>query len=132
MSNYSKIDSCRISNSEELVNILDLGFQPLANAYQESSNSSTVNLYPLNLLFNKVSRLVQIEETVDKRTLFNQYNWVTGTAESTRRYADQFFSRVTDKIRVQRHDFVIEVASNDGYLLNYFKDYKNLVFPEQN
>ena len=119
MSNYVKIDGCRISTSSELIHILDLGLQPLANDYQDDAGTNA-NVYPLNLLFSPASCLIQIAETIDKNTLFCNYHWVTGTSQSTHQYAECFFSRVIRKIQQDQKKLVVEIASNDGTFLKPF------------
>ena len=119
MGSVAEINHCRISGSPNLEHLLDLGNQPLANAYQSEAGLAEPT-YPLNLLFCPDSSLVQIREIVDKHRLFNHYSWVTGTAKTTEEYADIFLSRVLYRIDVACNDLILEVASNDGTFLKPF------------
>lgn len=116
---YKDIQNCRISGSGELVTILELGDQPLANALKKTPDEPEVKV-PLTLMYCPDSSLVQLKETVDKEALFSSYTWVTGTSPTTRNYARLFFQRVLDTAKPDSGDLIIEVASNDGTFLMPF------------
>lgn len=119
MSHYEKIKKCRISGSSNLVDILDLGSQPLANSLKKNADDHEEKI-PLSISLCPDSSLVQLNETVDKEILFNNYLWVTGTSSSVRKYADVFFKRVSDIVDLKSRDLIIEIASNDGTFLKPF------------
>jgi len=116
---YKDIQNCRISGSSELVTILELGDQPLANALKKMPNEKEVKI-PLTLMYCPDSSLVQLKETVNKEILFSSYTWVTGTSPTTRNYAKLFFQRVFDTAKPASGDLIVEVASNDGTFLMPF------------
>lgn len=113
---YKTIENCRISGSSNLVTILELGDQPLANALKKASDE-TEEKFPLTLMYCPDSSLVQLRETIDKEVLFSRYTWVTGTSPSTRDYAKLFFQRVVKVVKPDPGDLVVEIASNDGTFL---------------
>lgn len=113
---YKNIQNCRISGSSNLVNILEFGKHPLANALKKKPDE-TEGMFPLTLAFCPDSSLLQLKETVDKEVLFSNYNWFTGTSPSTRNYAKLFFQRTAKKIKLKADDLIVEIASNDGTFL---------------
>jgi len=123
--NFIKIEKCRICGSRQLERILSFGEHPPANALQDS-NGENEERFPLTLAFCKKCRLVQILETVNKRLLFNQYFWVTGTSSTAREFANTFFEYTQRVTTLTEDALVIEVASNDGTFLQPFveKGYK--------
>lgn len=125
---YENIQNCRISGSSNLVDILELGKQPLANALKKLPDKIE-DKFPLTLMYCPDSSLVQLRETIDKEVLFSNYTWVTGTSPTTRDYAKLFFQRVVRIAKPVSDDLVIEIASNDGTFLMPFieGDYRNVL-----
>ena len=125
---YENIQNCRISGSSNLIAILELGNQPLANALKKAPDE-TEDKFPLTLMYCPDSSLVQLKETIDKEVLFSDYTWVTGTSPSTRDYARLFFQRVVEVAKPDSDDLVIEIASNDGtFLIPFIEcDYHNVL-----
>lgn len=113
------ITRCRVCENSDLVTALGLGDQPLANALKASADAPEQR-YSLTLMFCDVCGLVQIAETVDKTDLFSHYVWVTGTSETARRFAGQFFDLTTRVRPLTAQDLVVEIASNDGTFLRPF------------
>ena len=116
---YENIQKCRISGSNNLVTILFLGKQPLANALKKVPDV-TEDRFSLTLMYCPESSLVQLRETIDKEALFSSYTWVTGTSPTTRDYASLFFQRAVETAKPDSNDLIIEIASNDGTFLMPF------------
>ena len=115
-----KIEKCRACQSEKLVQFLDLGEQPFANALLKK-NFKEEKKYPLSLSYCKDCSLVQLDYTADPKELFSNYFWVTSTSSTARDYAKRFFSNVRRYMDDDRR-YVLEIASNDGTFLEAFKD----------
>lgn len=115
------IKKCRISEDKDLIPILDLGLQPLANSLKKNVDDKE-QLFPLSISFSKKSSLVQLDYTVDKEKLFNEYLWVTGTSKQAKEYSKLFFENITGNIKLKNEDLIIEIASNDGTFLKPFLD----------
>jgi len=116
--------SCRACGSPQLSRFLELGPQPLANAFlRDASEFAAERRYPLDVYFCEGCSLVQLLDVIDPEVLFRDYIYVTGTsttiAEHNRRYAQT----VVERVPVRPHDLVVEVASNDGSLLRCFQPY---------
>ncbi len=116
---FETIPSCRACGQGGLVDILDLGDQPLANALVRPGHES-IKKVSLSTAFCTKCALFQLKETVNKEVLFDQYVWVTGTAQATRDYAKIFAGRVINKAGLKKDDLVFEIASNDGTVLKQF------------
>ncbi len=118
--NYETINKCRISDSKELIKVLDLGVQPLANSLKKKQFEDE-NKYPLTLSFCEKSSLLQLNETVKKEILFDRYVWVTSTSATAKNYAQIFYKSVIKDIPLDKsNDLIIEIASNDGTFLKPF------------
>ena len=116
---YENIQNCRISGSNNLITMLELGKQPLANALKEAPDEIE-DKFSLTLIYCPESSLVQLRETVDKEALFSNYTWVSGTSSTTRDYARLFFQRAVEIAKPDFNDLIIEIASNDGTFLMPF------------
>lgn len=125
---YKNEDKCRISGSKEITKILDLGNQPLANSLKNNRNSIEKKI-PLSLYFCKKTSNIQINETVNKKILFDRYIWVTGTSDLAKKYANIFFNKTKILCKLKKDDFIIEIASNDGTFLKPFlkKNFNNIL-----
>jgi hypothetical protein len=101
---------------------LDLGAAPPSNAYLTRQNLQKPELhYPLRLFVCGECRLVQTEDYVTEDTVFDaDYAYFSSTSRSWLAHAKAYCENVTDRFGLGRDSFVIEVASNDGYLLKNF------------
>jgi hypothetical protein len=116
---FETIHSCRSCNYEGLVDILDMGEQPLSNSLVKHWNDP-VQKFSLSTAFCPRCSLFQLKETIPKEILFDHYVWVTGTAKGTIEYAALFAQRVIDRAKLKKGDLVLEIASNDGTVLKQF------------
>ncbi len=116
---FEIIQECRGCSFRGLVDILDLGTQPLANALVKDINAS-IKKFPLTTAFCPACCLFQLKETVKKEILFDRYFWVTGTSLAAQQYARTFFERTVKLCGLKPNGFVLEIASNDGTVLKQF------------
>lgn len=117
--NYVQITSCRTCSSDELLEILDLGLQPLANALKDDLGDKGESKYPLRLVQCGDCNLVQIDVNVKPELMFSNYNWVTGTSKSSKEHCQNFARRALQIVEYVPKS-VLEVGSNDGTLLKAF------------
>ena len=117
---YETINNCRVCNSIDIKEVLDLGNQPPANSLHKD-NSDKPPLVPLRLLFCKDCCAVQLGETVDPEYLFNEYVWVTGTSSTAELYSRDFTKNALE-VSGLKEPSVIEIASNDGTFLKCFQE----------
>lgn len=108
---------CRACNSTNLFTAIDLGNLPVAGAFLDSVNDS-YNEYETKMLVCKSCGLGQISLDMSPEDLYSTYNWRTSTSKSYVEYA-QMFANKHILPNVSADDWVLEIASNDGYLLKY-------------
>lgn len=116
-----KIERCRACQSSQVIQFLDLGNQPFANALL-APDFKEEKRYPLSLSYCKDCSLVQLDYTAAPEELFSNYFWVTSTSSTAREYAKHFYENVKTYIGEDRR-YVLEIASNDGTFLKEFKEH---------
>src|SRR6266481_2556744 len=113
---------CRSCAGSDLVEVLDLGCMPLANALLTAEQlSEPEETYPLNLVFCPHCSLVQITETVSPEKLFREYLYFSSFSDTMLLHAEEIVTRMVRSRGLGSVHLVVEVASNDGYLLQYYK-----------
>jgi len=115
---------CRSCGTPGLEPIVSLGETPLANALltAEQLTTATERRFPLDLVFCESCSLVQITETVPPGELFSDYVYFSSFSETTVRSAKQIVTRLIRERQLGARSLVIEIASNDGYLLQHYRD----------
>lgn len=112
---------CRGCDSENLVSVLDLGEQPLPAEYGESEND-VLDRFPLHLRICKDCGLGQLGEYVLPDRIFHDtYPYLSSASDYWVSHAKQFAGEMTDKLSLDMDNLVIELGSNDGYLLSQFQ-----------
>ena len=100
---------------------LDLGKTPLANALLTAEQLHEPEaMYPLEVAFCTSCRLVQITETVPPEKLFREYLYFSSFSETFLRHAEELVKRLSESRRLDAKSLVVEIGSNDGYLLQYY------------
>ncbi|CAN5858532.1 class I SAM-dependent methyltransferase [soil metagenome] len=114
--------SCRSCGATSLVIVLSLGRTPLANALLTAQQLEEPEpTYPLDLAFCPRCTLVQITETVPPGKLFREYFYLSSFSDTMLRHAQEVVERLIPSRGLNGDSLVVEVASNDGYLLQYYK-----------
>jgi SAM-dependent methyltransferase len=99
---------------------------PLANALlKEDELKKPEETYPLDLVFCPLCALVQITETVPPEKLFSEYLYFSSFSDTMLNHSRELVSRLTSKQSLNEKSLVVEIASNDGYMLQYYKE-KNI------
>jgi SAM-dependent methyltransferase len=113
---------CRSCANEGSSDILSFGRLPLANALlgPEQLNRPE-ETWPLTLVFCPYCTLVQITETVAPEKLFRDYFYFSSFSETVLRHVHGLVAAVIASQHLGANSLVVEVASNDGYLLQYYK-----------
>src|SRR5262245_9024919 len=121
---HRKRRTCRACDNECLRLFLSLGPMPLANSFLRSP-TEFVNepFYPLEAYFCETCSLVQLLDVIDPEVLFRSYIYVTGTSETIAAHNRQYAHTIVDLLRLGAEDLVVEIASNDGSLLQCFNQH---------
>ena len=102
---------------------LDLGSSPLANKYLTAEALEQPEVfYPLRVYVCERCYLVQLPSAVTPDELFSDYAYLSSYSESWLRHAQEYTERVAERFRLDSTSRVVEIASNDGYLLQYFRE----------
>jgi C-methyltransferase-like protein/putative zinc binding protein/methyltransferase family protein len=102
---------------------VDLGNSPLANAYlSEAQLAEREPFYPLRVYVCDGCFLVQLPPAVAPAEMFQDYAYFSSYSDSWLRHARTYAEGVIERLGLDSTSKVIEIASNDGYLLKYFKE----------
>jgi hypothetical protein len=102
--------------------VLSLGKQPLSNKLPELSASGADPVYPLEFRVCSECGLGQIGEYVSPNDIFDDYTYFSSTSASWLEHAKSFAVDIAERLELGNNELVVEVASNDGYLLQYFQE----------
>jgi SAM-dependent methyltransferase len=112
---------CRSCGHAPLQLILSLGRTPLANSLLTAAQLAQPEpTYPLDLAFCAACSLVQITETVPPEILFREYLYFSSFSDAMLEHARMLAERLINMRRLDSSSRVIEIASNDGYLLQFY------------
>ena len=113
---------CRFCNNLLTYKFIDLVNAPPSNSFLTKEQLSEPEVfYPLKLLVCEKCWLVQIDEHKKSGEIFNQdYAYFSSFSTSWLEHAKKYVNMITDRLRLCAESHVMEIASNDGYLLQYF------------
>lgn len=115
--------TCRSCGSVDLHPVLSLGSTPLANSLlTEAQLDEPEPTYPLDLYLCRVCALVQITETVPPEVLFRDYLYFSSFSDTMLEHSKKLATRLVAERGLDAHSLVAEAASNDGYLLRFYRD----------
>jgi SAM-dependent methyltransferase len=119
---HRKRTCCRACGGVWLRPFLNLGPQPLANAFMAAPHEfADEAAYPLEVYFCETCWLVQLLDVIHPEVLFRSYIYVTGTSETMAAHNAEYARTVTALLGLGPGDLVVEAASNDGSLLKQFQ-----------
>ena len=112
---------CRFCGAALERTFIDLGMSPLCETYpaaEELNRGET--FYPLHVYVCGKCFLVQLEQYESPEAIFSNYAYFSSYSDSWLKHARNYCQKMTERFRLNPESFVVEVASNDGYLLQYF------------
>ena len=117
---------CRFCNSTLKHTFVDLGMSPLCQTHIEEKQLNHMEpFYPLHAYVCNECFLVQLDEYVAPQDIFSEYAYFSSYADSWVQHAKRYTDQVVERFNLNAESFVVEIASNDGYLLQHFVD-KNI------
>jgi hypothetical protein len=114
-------DYCRACNSKHLFSALNLGTLPIANELNKTPLDK-FDLFKLHLKICEECGLGQVADVVSSNRLFEDYRYLSSASTSFKKHAENYVRKITEKLKIEKEDYVLEIASNDGYLLSNFME----------
>src|SRR6186997_2826789 len=112
---------CRFCNQPLRFTMVDLGMSPLCESFLSFEQLNQMEpFYPLHAYVCENCYLVQLEEYVSPETIFTEYAYFSSYADTWLKHCRDYTDLVSERFNLGKDSFVVEVASNDGYLLQYF------------
>jgi SAM-dependent methyltransferase len=112
---------CRFCNSQLTETFADLGVTPLSNSYIRSGDAHKMEpFYPLQAKVCGKCLLVQLEQFESPEHIFGQYLYFSSFSDSWLRHAEAYAERMIKRLGLGSQSQIVEIASNDGYLLQFF------------
>ena len=113
---------CRYCGNELKTCMTDLGLSPLSNSYISEENIEKGQSYiPLKVFYCKECKLVQTSKYEAPESIFNSdYKYFSSYSSSWLKHSEEYVSMIIDRLNLNSDSRVMEIASNDGYLLQYF------------
>src|SRR5262245_3141329 len=113
--------ACRFCSSPLEAVFADLGMSPLANSFVSPEQGNRMErFYPLRALVCSECFLVQLEEYESPDHIFSDYAYFSSYSSSWLEHSKLYVDAMIARFRFDRSSKVVEIASNDGYLLQYF------------
>ena len=116
-----KLDKCRHCGAELQDPVVDLGMSPLCESYVPADRLDTMEpFYPLHVSVCSKCLLVQLNEYVTADHIFTEYAYFSSFSTAWLKHAEDYVEMISHRLELGPKSFVVELASNDGYLLQYF------------
>lgn len=113
--------SCRFCAADLRHIVADLGMSPLCESYVTTERLGEMEpFYPLVVYFCEHCLLVQLEEFVPPESIFTEYAYFSSYADSWVEHARHYCELMTERLALGPRSMVVELGSNDGYLLQHF------------
>jgi hypothetical protein len=114
-------NSCRFCCSLLEDVFVDLGMSPLCESYRSQAQMNEMEpFYPLRAYVCSKCFLVQLPEYVKPDSIFSEYAYFSSYSDSWLAHAEKYVKTIVERLRLDGRSKVVEIASNDGYLLQYF------------
>lgn len=122
MNSQTPAPSCRFCEKALVHTFCNLGMSPPSNAYlTEDSLRYAETFFPLHAMVCDGCKLVQLEQFQAPSEIFSDYAYFSSYSESWLRHAKAYVEKMTSRLDLNEKNQVVEIASNDGYLLQYFQ-----------
>jgi SAM-dependent methyltransferase len=113
--------ACRFCGAGLELTFVDLGMSPLCETYPSAAELNRGEIYyPLHVYVCDRCFLVQMEQYETAENIFTDYPYFSSYSDSWLKHAEDYCHKMINSLGLGSRSFVVEVASNDGYLLQYF------------
>lgn len=118
------LKKCRFCGEELKHTFIDLGLSPVSNEYIDKNGLERGQyFYPLKVNVCEKCFLVQAQEYQKSKNIFRNYKYFSSFSKSWLEHCRKYVDRITPRLGLTKNSLVLELACNDGYLLQYFKPY---------
>lgn len=115
------VKNCRFCGQALNTTFVDLGMSPLCETYPSAEELHHGEMfYPLHVFVCEKCLLVQLEEFESPEKIFSEYLYFSSYSDSWLKHCENYTAKMIERFGLGKDSFVVEVASNDGYLLQYF------------
>ena len=112
---------CRFCRKSLQHTFVDLGMSPLCESYLAADQLNRMEpFYPLHVKVCEKCFLVQLEEYVSAEHIFTEYAYFSSYSDSWLKHSSKYVDIISERLRLGAQSLAVELASNDGYLLQYF------------
>jgi len=112
---------CRLCHAPLQHLFVDLGMSPLCESYLGPAHLNQMeSFYPLRVYVCEHCFLVQLEEYVSPNAIFGDYAYFSSYSDTWLQHAKDYVAMIAERLELTSEHQVVEIASNDGYLLQYF------------
>jgi len=119
--NLSLRPACRLCARTLKHTVVDLGMSPPCESFRQESELGLMEAYyPLHVRVCEECMLVQLEEYVSPESIFEEYAYFSSYSTSWVAHAQRYCEKMIERFGLDARSFVVELASNDGYLLQHF------------
>jgi hypothetical protein len=116
--------SCRFCDAPLRHSFVDLGMSPLCESFLRADQLNAMEpFYPLHVWVCDQCFLVQLQQYVSREEIFTEYAYFSSYSDSWLAHARRYVEKMIEELRLNWASQVVEVASNDGYLLQYFLEH---------
>lgn len=116
--------NCRFCSTPLTATLADLGVTPLCQTHIRPEQLNEMEpFYPLHALVCQNCWLVQLGEFVSPDSIFSEYAYFSSYSDSWLAHARAYCEAMRERFNLDENSFVVELASNDGYLLRNFKEF---------
>ncbi len=119
---YKKINKCRISGDKNLITVAKFPKMGLTGTFPKSKSRNIIKT-PVEVVFSKRSKLLQLKHNYNPKILYGKnYGYRSGLNPTMVNHLKTKFNSLTNKLRINKHDLILDIGSNDGTFLNFFKN----------
>lgn len=123
MATVSRVETvtCRFCGAGLEDIVVDLGMSPLCESFLPADHLDRMEpFYPLKVWVCRKCFLVQLSQYVKVEEIFTEYAYFSSFSTAWLKHAEDYVAMITKRLSLNKDSFVVELASNDGYLLQYF------------
>jgi hypothetical protein len=115
-----KVTKCRICDSKEFYQYIDLGNQPPSNSFVKKKHISKQKKFPLKVILCKVCGLSQLDTVVLSSGIFDDYSYLSSTSKALIKNYEEMVKKITKKFKPKKNDLIIDIGCNDGITLDLY------------